>query len=147
MAIQFKTPTEQTEYDTLRQKSYAMVALAESLAEFIHETFRKSMIITEIYRSKADQERIYGAGTTKVSPHMFWQAIDIRDWIYTDDEKKQIIEFLKENYDPHNLMREIRAAKSKTVWLHAVGKHGMHFHLQYRGPVVHVFTAGMQITA
>lgn len=145
--IEFKTTTERDEFATLREKNFPLVALMESLDDFVRTDLGKNIVVTEVFRSKADQERIYGAGTTRTSPHMTWKAVDIRDWIYEKPEKERIIQFLKDNFDEYNLLTEIRAAKSKTVWLHAVGNHGMHFHIQYHGPLVYAFSGGLEITA
>ena len=143
----FKTPALNAEFTQLKQKNAPLAQLTLDLADFAQYEFRKDVIVTAVFRTKAEQERIYGKGTKRVSPHMSWKAVDIRDRIYSKDEKTKIIEHLKSNYDASNLMTYIQAAKSKTVWLHAVGKHGMHFHIQYSGPLVYVFSTPMEITA
>ena len=145
--LTFKTPTLNTEFTELKQKNFALAQLTLDLADFVQYEFRKDVIVTAVFRTKAEQERIYGKGTKRKSPHMTWKAVDIRDWIYSKEEKAKIIAHLKSNYDESNLLTYIQAAKSKTVWLHAVGKHGMHFHIQYSGPLIYVFSEPMVVTA
>ena len=71
----------------------------------------------------------------RASPHLFWQAVDVRDWLYTAAEVGRILAFLG-RYDAWNQLPVIPAARSRTAWLHLAGSHGPHFHIQYHGPPV-----------
>lgn len=145
--MEFKTDRIRNEWTQLRAKNYALYAMVESLEDFVGAELNKKVLLTCIYRSQADQESIYGRGTKRSSPHMRWEAVDLRDWIYTPAEKDKIIKWLKANYDQTNQLSVIRPAASRTVWLHVVPGQAWHFHLQYRGPTVMTFTEGMTITA
>lgn len=145
--LQFKSTKYLTEFNELERKNGPLAQVIHDLAEFVQYEFQKDVIVTHVFRPKATQEQIYGKGTTRTSPHSVWKAVDIRDRIYTGPEKQKIIEFLKTHYDAHNRMTHIQAAKSKTVWLHQVGANGMHFHIQYSGPLVMTFSEPMLVTA
>lgn len=148
--LKFKISSLQSEFCQLKVKNAPLAAIIEDLADFVAQDLQKDVVITHIFRKKETQKEIYGAQTKKVSPHEVWQAVDIRDWIYTPGEKAAIIKVLKE-YDRSNWMRHIIAANSKTVWLHQVQRDGkdfgMHFHIQYSGPLVYRFNEPMVITA
>lgn len=143
--IQYKHAPLAQEYEQLKNKNMPLAVLLDDLSAYIESAFEKNVIVTMIFRTREQQEAIYGKGTKRKSPHMFWNAIDIRDWIYSQSEKQQIIKWLKDGYDATNQSGFIAQAASKTVWLHQVGAHGMHFHIQYRGPLVYNFSEGMTI--
>ena len=145
--IIYKHGSLAAEYDQLKVKNPALAALLSDLSDYVGAEFGKDVVVTMIFRTQAQQEAIYGKGTKRKSPHMFWHAIDIRDWIYSADEKKEIIAWLKSGYDSTNHSNYIPQAGSRTVWLHQVGTNGMHFHIQYHGPTVYNFSEGMTITA
>lgn len=145
--IDFKTDRIRNEWALLRSKNYPLYTLVESLAEYIDVALNNKLVLTSIYRSQKDQESIYGKGTKRTSPHMRWEAVDLRDRIYTNAEKEKIVAWLKTHYDKTNQLAVIRPAASKTVWLHIVPGQAWHFHLQYRGPSVMTFTEGMTISA
>jgi hypothetical protein len=81
-----------------------------ALAGFVWESFGKPITITSIYR----------AGDKGV--HGYWRGIDIRSIYFTDDEIKEIKDFLNTNIvygdNVHN-----------TCVYHDVGQ-GIHFHIQ-----------------
>ena len=133
------------EFQELQVKNQALAALMHDLAEFIEVKFKKDIVITMIFRTQQEQWDLYkktdGAKTKRTSPHMRWDAVDIRDWVYTDAEKKAIGAFLKGNYDATNRMAPLGSG-SRTYWLHAIKGQAMHFHIQYRGPLVYVFSEG-----
>jgi hypothetical protein len=135
--LTFKHAGDKPQFETLRSKNPALAQLMEDLAVYVMDRFKKQVHITQIFRSQAEQEAIYGKGTKKKSPHMRWMAVDLRDWIYTEAEKAVIVEWLKKTCDSTNRLNYIHAAGSRTVWVHQVGKHGMHFHIQYFGPTVY----------
>ena len=117
------------EWDKLKKKNPALAQVVWDLHGFVEYNFKKDVIITELYRTQAMQERYYGRGTKKKSPHQYWGAVDIRDRIYTTDEISYMLEFLK-GYDKYNNYRLIRASQSRTVLRHTIGR-GMHFHIQF----------------
>jgi hypothetical protein len=133
----FKTPALQKDFETLKSKNQALAVLMEDLGEFIHANFGKDIVVTDLHRTRKQMEAIYGKGTKRTSPHERWQAVDIRDWIYDNQEKQTIIGHLKNTYDSINRLAPL-PSQSRTVLMHNMGK-GMHFHIQYSGPVMHVY--------
>lgn len=118
-----------TEWNTLTKKNAALAQVVWDLQVFVNDHFTKDVVITHLYRTQAQQERFYGKGTKKKSPHQFWGAVDIRDSIYDKEEIKQMTDFLK-FYDKYNNYRLIRSSQSRTVLRHNIGL-GMHFHIQF----------------
>ena len=148
--MNFKTAAEASEYVTLGVKNPGLYLLVKDLDEFCHESFGKAITLTEVFRDRAEMRRLYGKSNPKKaetgkSPHMFWNAVDLRERDFTKPEQARMVEWLKD-YDKLNQLNVMTPAKSRTVWVHAIPGNVMHFHVQYRGPAVHHFT-GMTITA
>ena len=143
--LRFKRQYLANEFKTLKMKNAPLAQLMLDLTDYVRGEFKKNVMVTHLFRSKRTQDRIYGKGTKRISPHMLWQAVDIRHWIYTPGQKSKIVAYLK-NYDSMNRARFIHAANSRTVWLHQVGAHGTHFHIQYIGAMVYNFYSGMTIS-
>lgn len=130
-----KIPLLDKQFNELRERNFGLALIIGNLATFVEDKFKKNVIITEIFRTPQMQQGYYGKGTKKYSRHLTWEAVDIRDWIYTQDEKKAIMEFLKGRYDKTNSCAYLPSG-SKTYWLHAIKGGKMHFHIQYSGPPV-----------
>ena len=128
-----KTLLIDRQFNELRERNLGLALLVHNLTNFVETKFNKQVIMTEIFRTPDMQRNYYGSGTKKKSRHMTWEAVDIRDWIYTKDEKKAIFEFLKERYDKTNSCAFLPSG-SRTCWLHAIKGGKMHFHIQYSGP-------------
>lgn len=136
------------EFNTLKIKNPGLSQLVWDLTGYIKDNMNKDVIMTELYRTKAMQKKYYGIKTKKRSNHQSWKAVDIRHWIYNDNEIKLIISFLK-GYDKYNRLSIMRKGKnsSRTVLLHSIGR-GKHFHIQYNGPKVQMvrFDKGITIS-
>jgi hypothetical protein len=143
-----KTARVQRDFEQLQVKNYPLAALMLDLADFVKAELNKDVVMTMIYRTQEEQWKLYektdGAKTTRTSPHMRWEAVDIRDRIYTGPQKKAIGRFLKKYYDETNQFPRLPSG-SKTYWLHAIKGQAMHFHIQYKGPLVYVFSTGLEI--
>jgi hypothetical protein len=124
------------EWSKLLRKNAALAQVVWDLSVFVKDNFEKDVVITHLYRTKAQQEKFYGKGTKRKSPHQSWGAVDIRDYIYSKSEIAAMVDFLK-FYDKWNDYRIIRASKSRTVLRHNIG-HGMHFHIQFLNRQGHV---------
>lgn len=92
----------------------------------------------------ADRPAKWALLQQRASPHLFWLAADIAPWLYTPEETRQILAFLR-GFDPVNALPVIPAAGSRTVWLHAAGSRGPHFHIQYHGPLRPLPAAGHRL--
>lgn len=97
------------------------------LQEFVYDRFNKELTITMIYRTQAEQDRIYANDPRYQerpfkSPHQFWHALDLRSFIFTADEIGQIEKFLNDKYEGRNHYQW--TAKHYNMGL------GDHFHIQ-----------------
>jgi hypothetical protein len=143
-----KTHRVHQEFLTLKTKNWPLAAIMLDLADFVHDSFQKDVVMTMIFRTQEEQWELYkktdGPKTKRKSPHMSWLAVDIRDRIYTSAERDQIFEFLKAHYDRTNKLNPLPSG-SRTAWRHAIKGQAFHFHIQYKGPTVYVFNQGLVI--
>jgi hypothetical protein len=123
--ILFKSDNEQAEWNQLHLKNMALRDLLMAVAIFVKHEFNKDVVLTEVYRTKAENDALYAATPPEQrpgdSPHMHWEAIDIRSQIYTPVEIQRILEFV-------NCFRY--KGKHAAVY-HAIRGNAPHFHLQY----------------
>lgn len=121
-----------TELDSLKEKNKPLYDLVFDLADWIKDQFKKEVIITGIFRTNEEQAAIY-ANDAKYkkkpfkSPHQFWDALDLRDSVFTKEEIPKIVQHINDNYTKTN-------AYKITAMDHSVGA-GWHFHIQYRKKV------------
>lgn len=113
-----------TEYTDLPYENNPLYELIEDIAKYCKKEFDKMIMITMIYRTQEEQESIYGEGYTKKSPHQFWHGVDLRSRDFTEEEIKQLVDYINEKYNETNYYKF-------TAKCHEVGNHGMHFHIQY----------------
>ena len=68
------------------------------LTDFVGVEFNKDVMMTHILRTQSEQKALYAKEAKKntSSPHMRWEAVDIRDWIYTDDAEEGDREVLED---------------------------------------------------
>jgi hypothetical protein len=144
-----KTNRIRREFEDLKKRNGPLAALMLDLADFVNGAFQKDVVMTMIYRSQEEQWQLYektdGKRTKRTSPHMYWDAVDIRERVFTHQEKQAIKKFLRKHYDATNKLAVMKSAHSRTVLLHAIKGNVMHFHIQYKGPLVYVFSHGATI--
>lgn len=114
---------------SLKGHNKKLYDLIIDLYKWIDKEIDKDTIITMIFRTNAQQDALY-AHSEKYkkkpfkSPHQFWHAIDLRTWIYTQEEIDRIVKYLNDKYNNSNYYKW-------TAKAHEVGSNGMHFHIQY----------------
>jgi hypothetical protein len=133
--MNFKTPHLAAEFNVLHPE---LIETAMALDKFCVENKFPALVVTHVDRTIADQSRIYykqymrsglteaqamEAASKRPSLHLHKSACDFRDYIYTRQQIKLMLDFLfkrcpKERYE---------------VLHHDVGS-GMHFHLGIRDP-------------
>lgn len=116
----------------LRKLNRPLLKLLLDTRNFVKKNLGKNITLTMIYRTDEEQDRIY-RGTQRrgrlydakpwKSPHQFYHAFDLRSFTFTDDEIKQIEDYLNDKYNDSNYYRF--TAKNHNVGL------GDHFHVQY----------------
>ena len=116
------------EYAQLKNKNIHLYNLLHDICAYCNANFNKTVVVTMIYRTEAEQDNIYKDDPKyKVrkfkSPHQFWHAIDLRSKTFTPEEIKKIEDYLNNTYNSTNHYKF--TARNHTVGL------GFHFHTQY----------------
>ena len=126
--LEFKTHDVQAQFLSPLLDS-RLVVILYSLAGFVYFSYGKSLTLTELIRTQAEQDAIYGNDpayqqTPWKSVHQFGRGADISIFYFTPEEQKEILKFLNTNY--------IYAVGSthETGLIHEVGTYGLHLHLQ-----------------
>lgn len=121
----FKTPRERDEYNTLQTTNKPLADLAEQFAFYVQQKLNKDVVVTDIFRSQEEHDRLYAFSPKKplTSDHMFWGALDLRSSIYTQDEIDHLVEYLNTNYKSKN--------NKPTARYHRIAGNTWHFHVQY----------------
>ena len=123
LMIEFKTPKERDDYTQLANKNPKLLDLVIDLAECVELMFKKPIVLTSVHRSQDEQDKLYAAGGNKApkSAHSTWEAVDLRDKIYTKHEIDFIVNYLNTKYKNEN---------GKKVCLHhAIPGNANHFHI------------------
>lgn len=123
--MNFKTPNEKTEFDTLLTKNPKLVGVVNALDFFTQVSFGKSITVTEVYRTKEEHDKLYAATPEalrpKVSPHMSWESVDIRSSDFTDAQIQRMLSFLNCFVNSNG--------KSVAIY-HRIAGNAFHFHIQ-----------------
>ena len=122
--INFKTSAERDQYVELATKNPKLSELLIDLDDMIGRNYKKNMVITSIYRSPEEQAALYAKSAHKVpnSPHMTYEAVDLRSWTFTDVERDEIISYLNKRYTNPDGRR--------VSMCHAITGGAIHFHIQ-----------------
>lgn len=117
------------ELTELRTKNKELFDLIIGLYHYAELQFDKDVIMTMIHRTDEEQDEIYKDSERYKkkkfkSPHQFYQGIDIRNSIYSQEELDQIVKYLNDKYNDKNYYKW-------TTKVHVVGNRGMHFHIQF----------------
>ncbi len=118
--IQFKTPRIADEWLLLGLKNDRLKGVLLALEQFVEIEFRKDVVITCLLRTQQENS---ACGGIIMSPHLSWQAADLRSSIYTEAEINRMVTFLNQF--------TYRDGK-KTALYHRVVGGAPHFHVQCR---------------
>jgi hypothetical protein len=127
--IKFKDEVRhKAEYEALEENNPELHDLAEDLAEWVMDNFQKDVVITMVDRTDAEQDYLYRDDEKYhkkkfKSPHQFHHSLDLRSWVFTQDEIDQITEYLNDKYNEDNYY-------DWTAKCHIVSN-GIHFHIQF----------------
>lgn len=129
--VQFKNQDQRlkTEYNDLPARNSFLAQLLQDLDKYVQNKFKKELVVTMIGRTTLEQAEIYKDDPKfKIrafkSPHQLWHALDLRSKTFTDEEVKDIEDYLNKKYNGNN-------AYAWTARNHEVANHGEHFHIQY----------------
>lgn len=127
----------ESELGQLQSKNPELHTMLMDLVQFVHDEFQKDVVLTMILRTQAEQDEIYGGTVNSAgrsydekpwrSPHQFWHAMDLRSWIYTEEELQKMVDWINRWGKEHGNYYKW------TAKVHDVGK-GMHFHVQFVKP-------------
>ena len=119
--VLFKTNAEKKEWKLLEKKHPKLLNLIIKTAQFTKKNFDKPLVLTELHRTQAEQDKLYGGKATKKSWHQFWSAVDFRSRIFTNSEILSIIEFIKKEFKGEG--------KKLRVLYHRISGQVYHFHV------------------
>lgn len=122
----FKTNRQAVEYETLKVKNKNLVRILDCLVTFCELEFKKDITLTDIFRTQADFDALYAATPVdkrpKSSPHMVWEAVDIRSSTFSDPEIIKMQAFL-------NQFTAYKGSR-KVALYHKIAAGAFHFHVQ-----------------
>lgn len=109
--VEFKTVKLFEQYKILKIKNPHLHKFIESLPK------KCDAVITDIYRTKEEQIKIYGY--LRKSKHMDWKAVDIRTWNLTSECIRSIMK---------------KSSETKGIWAlrHKVKGNADHIHIEER---------------
>jgi uncharacterized protein YcbK (DUF882 family) len=123
MSLKFKTNVERDQYAELGTKNPKLVDLLIDLTDFVSSTFKKDVVLTSVYRSPEQQADLYKNSERKVvnSAHSTYEAVDLRSFIYTQNEIEAICSYLNAKYKNAN--------KKPVALYHSIAGGAPHFHV------------------
>lgn len=128
MSIEFKSPRIRDEFTKLFDQNRKLWCLIDDLGTWVKKTYNKDVTLTHIWRSQAEHNALYAATDLlkrpASSPHMRWQAVDIRSYDFDDDELKAIVKWINDNYKNPN--------GRVVAFAHAIAGGAFHVHIQYK---------------
>ncbi len=129
--IKFKHASERLEdefFFNLPHENKHLLDLLEELNKYTNRNFKKPILLTMIFRTRAEQDYLYRnsakyAKKKFLSPHQLWHGADIRSHSFTKSEIDQIEAWINKKYNSKNYYKW-------TAKYHTVGS-GLHFHIQF----------------
>lgn len=118
MAIQWKDNRLHKEWAELPVHNRRLRKVLDALSTFAELELGKDLVITCLYRDPAENAAVGGIAN---SPHMSWEAVDLRSSTFTQEEIDRMLAFLN--------CFSFRNGK-KTAICHAVAGGAKHFHIQ-----------------
>lgn len=116
--IRHKDASVEKEFHELPYRNPRLYAVLRMLSYYCQIELKQDVVITEVYRDPATNAAQGGIAN---SPHLTWEAVDIRSLIYTPEEIEKIKNFLN--------CVTFRHGKQTCVF-HQVPGGAPHFHIQ-----------------
>lgn len=124
--MRFKTSQIESEFKDLAMQNGRMIRLLHALEIFTQLEFKKDFMITSIYRTQKEHDELYKntppAQKPVNSPHMFYEAVDLRSSEFSTSEILRMVEFLN-NFTFRN--------NKNVAMYHQVVGNAFHFHIQF----------------
>lgn len=125
--IEFKSERVKNEWNELATKNNRLFQLTISLSFFTNMEFKKPVFITHIFRTPEEHAELYKETPADkrpaTSPHMRWEALDLRSSLYTAREKERITQFLN--------CFSYQGGQRKVCIIHTIAGNVEHTHVQY----------------
>lgn len=122
--MRFKEQRESAEYTQLLAQNNRLWWLLSCIDVFCKFELHKDICITSVFRTPEEHKALYAATPNPPvsSPHMFWEAADIRSSDFTQTEIDRMVKFANEF--------TFRNGKQVALY-HQVSGNAYHFHIQY----------------
>lgn len=116
------------EFEDLKKHNPRLIEIIEFVAHYSERDFEKSIVITHIYRTKAEQDNFYKDNPKYqkkkwISPHQMWHAVDLRSRVFTPEETEELVAMINDEFGSENYY-------ATTSLFHNVG-FGDHIHIQF----------------
>jgi hypothetical protein len=125
--ILFKTDRQKSDFEQLKSKNPRIVRLATALSEFCELELKKDITVTDVFRTQEEFEALYSQTPPEkrppTSPHMRWEALDLRSSVFTDREIERMLAFLN--------CFSYQGGQRKVALYHTIAGNVAHFHIQY----------------
>lgn len=122
--VQFKTDRIEQEFEQLYSKNLELYQIVIFANYKLAEISKKNLVITEIYRTQAEQDKYYKGKKKFKSPHQRWLAVDIRTRHLSKKEVKLLVEAINKRYNSINRY-------NPSAFYHSIGR-GHHIHIQFK---------------
>lgn len=122
-ALEFKTTAIESQFKELESRNKSLYRIIRTIDNKMKKDLGKGVVITEVYRTYEEQEMIYGKDFS-ISPHMTWEAVDIRTRDLPDKYIRALLFALNNTFNEINIF-------STTAIFHDIGL-GPHLHIQFR---------------
>jgi uncharacterized protein YcbK (DUF882 family) len=122
--VQYKNTKIETEWNRLITENPKLGNIVETLNAFTNIEFGKQVVLTHIFRTPEEQKALYAQtpNPPATSPHMRWEAVDIRSTSFNDKEIQKMLTFL-------NLFT-VYGGQRKCAIYHEIAGNTWHFHVQ-----------------
>lgn len=122
--LKYKTPRIEKEFSQLFEKNPELYQIVKEI-EFVGKLwFRKTIVITEVYRTQKEQDRYYRNKKKFISPHQRWLAVDLRTRNLESEQITSLVNHINKNVNYKNTY-------IPTAFYHDIGL-GKHIHIQFK---------------
>jgi hypothetical protein len=133
--IKFKQERQVREFEEIYPINPSLHKLLWKIADFVQEKYKKHITITSVHRTTEEHVRLYKQVAPKLrpksSPHMEWEAIDIRTSDLNDEIINDVVKTLGSSIGYKNSSGLLRP----TIVYHKIPGNAYHFHIQVNKPI------------
>lgn len=124
--MKFKTENERREWAQVSTENPRMFKVGTMLDLYTQTEFGKEITLTEVYRTQAEHDALYAQTPPDkrpvTSPHMRWEAFDVRSHDFTQAQIDKMLKFL-------NLVTVYGGQRQCAIY-HTITGNAFHFHVQ-----------------